>query len=364
MILLLPITLVLFSLGPFFHARFAHAGSANYGDPCSVNNQRLQIGTYQFTGDCNSVTFCNSSGLCDHKGCRRDEFPFGYSDPADMPDRCKAGLFCPDEEDACQPLLPVGSPCQFNRDDECEAPPNFKDLADHTGFGLNVNGSVCLNNVCMWANVTVGNACVVENTGYIVYSGTNETVDVVSRGNCVIGLYCDSQQKVCMQQKALDEDCSADKECSSYNCLANGKCGKPANTAQHVGSWVYVVVGICLFGGMLATLVGLYWMHRGHRSAEREKRMQYWREQNAFRQNIMQMQESARHSLMSLGASGQGSPRSTLYGREGVQSEDSQIPMLGGTSKSSALRHQFSDDGFDASEESLVTKRVDRGDKF
>ena len=40
--------------------------------------------------------------------------------------------------------------------------------------------------------------------------------------------------------------------------------------------------------------------------------------QNAFRQNIMQMQETARHSLMSYTPGG-GSPRgSTLYGRDGA----------------------------------------------
>lgn len=33
--------------------------------------------------------------------------------------------------------------------DQCEPPPNFAELADTTGRGLNVNGSVCLNNVCM-----------------------------------------------------------------------------------------------------------------------------------------------------------------------------------------------------------------------
>ena len=32
-----------------------------------------------------------------------------------------------------------------------------------------------------WANVTVGLTCVIENTGYIVYSGSNEYVDIVSR---------------------------------------------------------------------------------------------------------------------------------------------------------------------------------------
>lgn len=72
----------------------------------------------------------------------------------------------------CLSVAPVGSPCQFNRDgeispgfrcttperqgnitptDQCEGPPNHKELADHTGFGLNVNGSVCLNNTCMYA---------------------------------------------------------------------------------------------------------------------------------------------------------------------------------------------------------------------
>ena len=109
--------------------------------------------------------------------------------------------------------------------------------------------------------------------------------------------------------------------------------------------------------GMIATLVGMYWLHRGHRKAEREKRLQYWREQNAFRQNILQMQETARHSLMSLPPN---SARSTVYSREGVGSEDSQMPMLQVTSKTSALRHELSEDGFDISEESIVIQRVER----
>ncbi len=95
-----------------------------------------------------------------------------------VPDKCSPGFFCPDEQDDCQALLAVGSSCQLNRDgaswyytlsleggflilfavavvflggdsDECEAPPNFKELADNSGLGLNVNGSVCLNNLCM-----------------------------------------------------------------------------------------------------------------------------------------------------------------------------------------------------------------------
>ena len=112
---------------------------------------------------------------------------------------------------------------------------------------------------------------------------------------------------------------------------------------------------------MFATLIGMYFIHRRHRAIEREKRVQYWREQNAFRQNILQMQETARHSIIAV-PGGNGSPRSTLYSREGVSSEDSQMPMLAPQSKSSALRHQFSEEGFDGSEESIMIQRVERKD--
>lgn len=79
-----------------------------------------------------------------------------------------------------------------------------------------------------WANTTVGQGCVVENTPYIAYSTSGEFIDIVSRyivqfrasshsndpfsDNCVIGTYCDSSQKVCMQSKQLNVACGADKE--------------------------------------------------------------------------------------------------------------------------------------------------------
>jgi hypothetical protein len=114
--------------------------------------------------------------------------------------------------------------------DQCQAPDNYAQLADNTPHGLNFNGSVCLNNVCMYAhlfdiptqlifiwfrfaNVTLGLPCAVENTAYIGYSGSDEFIDIVSRGNCMNGMYCDAQQKVCIQTKALGVSCDADKEC-------------------------------------------------------------------------------------------------------------------------------------------------------
>ena len=80
--------------------------------------------------------------------------------------------------------------------------------------------------------------------------------------------------------------------------------------------------------------------------------------QNAFRQNIMQMQETARNSLMSFTPG--GSPRSTLYGARDA-SEDSGAPMLHGAAKSSGLRYYVSEDGAqmegDRSEEDLMMRR-------
>eukprot|EP00919_Chromeraceae_sp_WS-2016_P066795 GHVR01158001.1.p1 GENE.GHVR01158001.1~~GHVR01158001.1.p1 ORF type:complete len:204 (+),score=10.83 GHVR01158001.1:286-897(+) len=133
--------------------------------------------------------------------------------------------------------------------------------------------------VYRWANVTAGNACTVENTAYIAYAGSNEFIDVVSRGNCVVGLYCDSQQLVCMQSRAIGESCDADKQCQTFNCQNNGVCGESADSPNHFGIWLYVVVGIGIFGGMFATLITLFILHRRQRDVEREKRLQYWREQ-------------------------------------------------------------------------------------
>lgn len=97
------------------------AGSVGHGGNCSIGNQRLQLGTYQFQTDCDSMTYCTESGYCERRGCRRDDFPFGYPEGADLPPKCGPGYFCPDEEDQCLPMLAVGSPCQFNRDGKSNA---------------------------------------------------------------------------------------------------------------------------------------------------------------------------------------------------------------------------------------------------
>lgn len=161
-----------FSLTFFLLSSLAavHAGSVTRGGQCNQGNNRLQTGTYQFWSECTATNFCSDAGICEAKRCRKDDFPFGYAQNShEIPDKCPKGQFCPDEGTDCQALLAVGSSCQLNRDgkltllpllknqlflilsfqDQCEGPPNFKELADQNGRGLNVNGSVCLKNVCM-----------------------------------------------------------------------------------------------------------------------------------------------------------------------------------------------------------------------
>jgi len=195
----------------------------------------------------------------------------------------------------------------------------------------------------MWANVTLNQACVVEQMPYIAYGPDgSEFIYVVSRGNCRSGLYCDAAQKLCMTEKLFGASCTADKECQSNNCLPNLTCGDPPEAPKHFGFWVYIVVGLGIFFGMVGTLVGLYLLHRKSREEEREKRTQYWREQSAFRQNILQMRDTAKASLLSLSLHGNDTPRSTIYnGRDHTTSEDSAIPML---RRSSGLRAATSDE--------------------
>lgn len=316
--------------------------AADDTDTCDTANTGLRVGTLQYTSDCNATTWCNS-GTCQNKKCRRDEYPLGWPSNIDMPDRCGTGTFCPDEESECLPQLAVGSACQFNRDDECEGPPDFADLRDTSSRGLNVNGSICLNFVCTYANVTVGQTCQVENTGYIAYGADNaEFVDIVSRDNCKIGLYCDTNSKVCIQQKEQGDSCDADKECLTYNCDSKGVCGLDPSLPLTYPAWLYVIVGIVLFGGMFLTLFILFFLHRRQRDAEREKRLQYWREQNAFRQNIMSMRDTARASIFSMsGAMTPHSNRTTIYSQAGGDSE-STAPML---HKSSGLRQGYVNEG-------------------
>ncbi|KAJ8481514.1 hypothetical protein ONZ45_g15292 [Pleurotus djamor] len=313
-------------------------------------------------------TYCSARGTCQKRGCRRDEFPFGYQPEDTLPRKCGTGQFCPDEMDDCRDQIPVDGDCQLNRDDQCQPPPNSRELADTTNFGLNVEGAICLLNKCMWANATEGNACIHENTPYTSYSLNGEFIDIRSRlslpDNCRIGLYCDTASSICQRWKTLGQTCTADKECESWNCQIDGTCGISADVPRHLGTWVYIVVGIGIIGGMIGTLVGLFFLHRKQRDADREKRVQYWREQHAFHQNLMQMRETARASIISPNQNGLSSARSTIYSRDGALSDESQAPIMqhaaAAPKTSSGLRNYLTEDTSSDYDEGVMMQPTDR----
>jgi hypothetical protein len=70
--------------------------------------------------------------------------------------------------------------------------------------------------LCRFANVTLQNPCEIENTAYIAYEVGGEYINIVSRGNCATGLYCDSIQRVCLNEKVLGATCDGDKECVAH----------------------------------------------------------------------------------------------------------------------------------------------------
>ncbi|KAG8702847.1 hypothetical protein FRC08_003206 [Ceratobasidium sp. 394] len=91
---------------------------ATTGQPCDQARNRLNAETKRFSSDCDDQNYCAADGTCKLKGCRRDEFPFGYRDPNTFPPMCPSGQFCPDEGDQCLDIMPLSSTCQLNRDGE------------------------------------------------------------------------------------------------------------------------------------------------------------------------------------------------------------------------------------------------------
>jgi hypothetical protein len=62
--------------------------------------------------------------------------------------------------------------------DECKPPSNYLDLRSF----LNVNGSICLNQVCQYANKTDGETCEIENMSFVAYAKNgSEFADIRSR---------------------------------------------------------------------------------------------------------------------------------------------------------------------------------------
>ena len=208
--------------------------STNNTGTCSSNNTIFDPSTHKLVSQCSDHTFCSApiNGMCIPRLCRRDEFPFGYGPGEAPPPLCPQGSFCPDDGSGCRPLVSVGAPCEPNRDEQCSPPLDWQDLASYQNY----NGSICLKSTCMcvkswnfivvciavlkevtcrYANITLGQSCIVDNTTYTDTGPNGEQyMFTVMRDNCRSPqFYCDPGSSVCQRTKAVGMACQLDSEC-------------------------------------------------------------------------------------------------------------------------------------------------------
>lgn len=90
---------------------------AEVNQTCDPTANHLDPATHKLISNCDDKTFCSSSTkTCQSKQCRTSAIPFGYGPDQPAPKLCPDGFYCPDAQDQCQPLLPLGHACELNRD--------------------------------------------------------------------------------------------------------------------------------------------------------------------------------------------------------------------------------------------------------
>ncbi|KAF5334861.1 hypothetical protein D9758_014274 [Tetrapyrgos nigripes] len=275
-----------------FHS--ALAGTAGPGGPCSTTRDHLDPNTHKFLSDCSDQTYCSAqNGTCQPRGCRRDEFPFGYSPEDILPPLCPTGTFCPDQGDGCRLQVAVGGACQMDRDEQCAPAANWREFVNEENF----YGSLCLKQVCMYANVTQGGRCIFDQNIYTDagYDGRNVSVTII-RDNCrAPQLYCNQLTQVCERTKRLEEYCQLDQECELRNCVS-GICAEPPETPLRVEAWQYVITVFCVMGAMVAICILLTLIHKRHRMQHYREIREYYFEQLSLRRSMIALHTAAADS--------------------------------------------------------------------
>ncbi|KIM80388.1 hypothetical protein PILCRDRAFT_73344 [Piloderma croceum F 1598] len=274
----------------------AYAGTVPQDGRCSSDNDHQDPATHRLLTECMDKAFCSApvNGTCVSKQCARDEYPFGYTQGEIVPPLCPRGTFCPDEGSGCKALVAIGQSCQLDRDEQCAPPPNWSYLAS----GLNFNGSLCLKGKCRYANITLGQACQIENTTYLDLDLTGEPIKTtVIRDNCrTPELFCDTATMLCEHTKVTGGTCQTDGECKTHNCGENGYCIDQPETPLNVAPWQYVILVLCIVAGgfgdrkftlkfdhpivaTITTCIALNFVHKRDHKQRRREVQDYYNEQ-------------------------------------------------------------------------------------
>lgn len=274
------------------------------GNPCQVNQTLLLTASNQLMSDCGYLAWCDpSSNTCAARGCRREEYPFGYSkvERSQWPKKCDSHQFCPDEGSLCMDKIALGGGCQLNRDDECATSESASNVR-------------CLHNICTAVNASLSATCIHENVVYTVFTSDNSSYgSIVSRDNCMNGLYCDSPTSICLQRKPNGQSCSADKECMTDFCQdksylattpdnndSTGTCAEqPYVTVNRHQLWVYPVIVIVAIAVLLILIFTLLKVHQNQGVRRREKARAYWESQRLINEKARLYKEDKRQRTLS-----------------------------------------------------------------
>ncbi|KAF9260237.1 hypothetical protein L218DRAFT_932835 [Marasmius fiardii PR-910] len=263
----------------FFCALSGTVGSG-LGESCSGSNDHLDPHSHRLVTDCSDHYYCTApqNGMCEPRNCRRDEFPFGYSEQDTLPPMCRSGMFCPDEGSGCRAQVEPGEACQTNRDDQCAPAPNWKDLQSEQ----NSMGSICLGSVCMYTNATLNQPCILETNTYITVVHGQTYNNRIVRDNCRFPqYYCDPGRNACQLSKRIGSHCQSDTECRERNC-DNGICTFLPDVPVQTAHWVYVLVILCFIGSVAVASVLLVIVHRRHRRYRYQELRQYYIDQSRY----------------------------------------------------------------------------------
>ncbi|KAF8312482.1 hypothetical protein DL93DRAFT_2042058, partial [Clavulina sp. PMI_390] len=243
------------------------------GGSCNPALTRLDAATHKLLSDCGDKAYCNN-GTCEQKGCRQYDHDITYGPNDYIPPFCPSGTYCPDVQNSCQPLLPLGASCELDRDDEC-AP-----LASNIS-GVS-NQIICLQYVCRLATSIADQPCIIEDTQYAA-SYMNGTIgtQLISRDNCWRpSFWCNRTSLLCQATVGFGSPCDEDRECFSSNCDVNSKtCDRYPQDPIPISPVAYSVTAT-LFSIMLGSIIfSLFLCHNRQREARRKERQDYWDEQ-------------------------------------------------------------------------------------
>ncbi|GAA5885939.1 hypothetical protein JCM5296_007038 [Sporobolomyces johnsonii] len=270
---------------------------------CNPANDKLDPLTHDFDSDCNVTEYCSApapqpnattattSGTCVPRVCRQDEWPFGYGNVT-LPPLCDDKQYCPDQGNGCKSLVAQNGACELNRDDECE-PPSDPATRLKLANPTNNNGSICLNLVCMYANVESGQACNLSNTVFTGYEsdGTAYT-DVVTRDNCLTGLYCEPTSLTCVSTLAVGANCTSDRSCSTSICsTTTGTCSPTPGKPHPTPVWGVALLTIAVLIALGGMVWGLLRCDKSARARRRAERAQAWAEQRQLRERLGEVLE-------------------------------------------------------------------------